>query len=49
MDLSPIQPTDVPVNCEFVVGDLTSELDDFDDGHFDLVHSRYSSEGLTLM
>jgi SAM-dependent methyltransferase len=46
MDLSPIQPTDVPVNCEFVVGDLTSELDDFDDGHFDLVHSRIIMGGV---
>lgn len=40
MDLSPMQPTDVPHNCEFVVGDLTETLDDFDDGSFDLIHSR---------
>ena len=40
MDLSPMQPTDVPTNCEFIVGDLTETLDDFDDGSFDLIHSR---------
>jgi ubiquinone/menaquinone biosynthesis C-methylase UbiE len=40
MDLSPMQPTDVPANCEFVVGDLTETLDTFDDGSFDLIHSR---------
>ena len=41
MDLSPMQPTYVPQNCEFIVGDLTESLADFDDGSFDLVHSRY--------
>jgi hypothetical protein len=40
MDLSPIQPTDVPENCDFIVGDLTEDLDSFDDGSVDLVHSR---------
>jgi hypothetical protein len=39
VDLSPIQPTDVPENCEFRVGDLTEGLD-FDDGSVDLLHSR---------
>jgi len=42
MDLSPMQPTYVPQNCEFIVGDLTESLADFNDGSFDLVHSRYS-------
>lgn len=41
MDLSPIQPTTVPINCEFMVGDLTEELDEFNDASMDLVHSRY--------
>lgn len=41
MDLSPIQPTTVPLNCEFMVGDLTKELNKFNDGSMDLVHSRY--------
>jgi hypothetical protein len=40
MDLSPMQPTDVPDNCQFIVGDLTESLADFDDLSFDLVHSR---------
>jgi ubiquinone/menaquinone biosynthesis C-methylase UbiE len=40
MDLSPIQPGEMPLNCEFVVGDLTKDLDLFDDGSVDLVHSR---------
>jgi ubiquinone/menaquinone biosynthesis C-methylase UbiE len=41
LDLSPIQPTRVPLNCEFIVGDLAVELEDFYDGNVDLVHSRY--------
>jgi hypothetical protein len=40
MDLSPMQPNDVPLNCEFIVGDLTESLADFDDGSFDFIHSR---------
>lgn len=40
MDLSPIQPTLVPTNCEFIVADLTQGLD-FHDGSQDLVQSRY--------
>lgn len=39
LDLSPIQPTDVPENCEFRVADLNEGLD-FDDGSVDLIHSR---------
>jgi hypothetical protein len=42
MDLSPVQPTEVPDNCEFRVGDLTESLDDYNDGSFDLIHSRYN-------
>jgi Methyltransferase domain len=40
LDLSPIQPTLVPLNCEFMVGDLTQDLGDFNEGSIDLVHSR---------
>jgi ubiquinone/menaquinone biosynthesis C-methylase UbiE len=40
MDLSPIQPIDVPQNCEFVVGDLNEGLE-FDSGSMDLVQGRY--------
>src|SRR5579859_177349 len=36
LDLSPMQPEDVPENCEFIIGDLTECLADFDDGSFDL-------------
>lgn len=39
MDISPIQPTYVPLNVEFIVKDLTEGLD-FDDGSTDLVQSR---------
>ena len=41
LDLSPIQPTFVPLNCEFIVADLRDALEDFDEGSVDLVHSRY--------
>jgi len=40
MDISPVQPTDVPENCEFRCGDVTDCLGDFDAGSFDFVHSR---------
>jgi len=40
IDISPIQPTFVPGNAEFLVMDLTQGLD-FDDGSTDFVHSRY--------
>ena len=49
MDLSPMQPTDVPSNCEFIIGDLTESLEDFHDNNFDLVHSRYSPDSPTLL
>ena len=39
VDLSPIQPTDVPTNAEFILMDLTQGLE-FDDGTTDLVQSR---------
>src|SRR5271167_630048 len=37
MDLAPVQPTLVPGNCEFVVGDLTRDMYNYDDGSMDLV------------
>jgi hypothetical protein len=42
MDLAPIQPTFVPWNCSFYVGDMTVDLDEdmFPDGSVDLVHMR---------
>jgi hypothetical protein len=43
LDLSPMQPDNIPENCEFIIGDLTESLADFDDGTFDLVHSRSPS------
>ena len=39
VDLSPIQPTEVPRNAEFFLMDLTQDVD-FDDGSTDLVQSR---------
>ena len=42
LDLAPIQPDLVPLNCEFMVADLTQDLDDFDDGSVDLLQSRYA-------
>jgi hypothetical protein len=51
-DLAPIQPEYIPINCEFVVGDLRTDLDDFHACSADLVQSRYVhlySKGGTLM
>jgi hypothetical protein len=43
LDLAPIQPTFVPLNCTFEVGDMTKDLVPgiFDDASFDLVQARY--------
>jgi hypothetical protein len=49
MDLSPIQPELVPTNCEFMVGDLAVDIEEFDEGSFDLVHSRYLHTGLHIL
>jgi len=46
MDLSPIQPTQVPLNCEFMVGNLTGDLEGFNEGSMDLVHSRLVRAGI---
>jgi ubiquinone/menaquinone biosynthesis C-methylase UbiE len=47
IDLSPIQPTDVPQNCEFIVADLNQGLN-FDDDSLDLVQGRYYILSLSL-
>ena len=40
LDLSPVQPEVKPDNCFFLVGNATEDLECFQDGSFDLVHSR---------
>ena len=42
LDLSPIQPINLPSNCSFYVGDITVDLDEerFPTGSIDLVHMR---------
>jgi ubiquinone/menaquinone biosynthesis C-methylase UbiE len=40
VDISPIQPTDVPYNCDFILADLNEDLNFADTGSLDLVHSR---------
>lgn len=42
LDLSPVDRTDKPQNCEFLIGDLNHGLP-FPDDSMDLVHSRYLS------
>jgi len=49
IDLSPIQPAELPPNCKFFVTDLNDGIH-FPDGSMDLVHSRFfSSLALILM
>ena len=48
IDLSPIQPADVPQNCEFIVADLNQGLN-FDDDSMDLVQGRYSNSVLLYL
>jgi hypothetical protein len=46
MDLAPIQPTYLPLNCSFYVGDIIFDLDDdamFPTGSIDLVQMRCGS------
>lgn len=42
LDLSPMQPMNLPSNCSFSVGDITIDLDEerFATGSIDLVHMR---------
>jgi hypothetical protein len=43
LDFSPFRPIgEVPENCTFKVGDLMDSLDDYHEGFFDLIHSRYA-------
>jgi hypothetical protein len=43
LDLAPIQPRYVPLNCWFYIGDMMEDLDErtFPDGSLDLVHLRF--------
>jgi hypothetical protein len=47
MDLSPIQPTFVPTNAEFIVEDVNQGIS-LSDASTDVVHSRYYSPWLFL-
>lgn len=42
MDKSSVQSKDKPDNCEFIIGDISTNLAQFKDGTFDLVNSRLS-------
>jgi len=42
LDISPIQPTFVPMNVEFIMQDVIAGTD-LNDASTDLVHSRYPS------
>jgi hypothetical protein len=43
MDLAPTQPTYLPLNCSFLLGDITDPDDNkrFSDDSIDLVHMRF--------
>jgi hypothetical protein len=45
LDLAPIQPTYVPLNCSFYVADIAFDLDEtlFPTGSIDFVHMRHST------
>jgi hypothetical protein len=47
MDLSPIQPTLVPSNAEFIVEDVNQGIG-LSDASTDFVHSRYQSPWQSL-
>jgi len=49
LDLSPIQPTYVPDNAEFIVTDISEGMPDFDDGRTDVVHSRFCISAIALI
>ena len=42
LDLSPVDRTEIPENCHFVVGDVNDGLP-FPNGSMDLVQSRYNN------
>jgi hypothetical protein len=43
IDLAPIQPTYIPLNCSFYVADVMVDMgpEMYPDGSIDLVHMRY--------
>lgn len=43
IDLSPIQPSEVPPNCHFMVDDIEHENGwDLDEEYFDFIHLRHT-------
>lgn len=43
IDLSPIQPGEVPPNCHFMVDDIEHENGwDLEENHFDFIHLRHT-------
>ncbi|KIY72196.1 S-adenosyl-L-methionine-dependent methyltransferase [Cylindrobasidium torrendii FP15055 ss-10] len=46
VDLAPIQPRDVPPNCEFKLSDLAQPELPYPDGYFDLIHARSIFTGI---
>jgi hypothetical protein len=51
MDLAPIQPRYVPLNCSFYIRDLTKDLglELFPDGSIDLIHLRCITISFSLL
>jgi Methyltransferase domain len=47
IDLSPVQPARIPLNCQFIVMDLNDGLL-FDNESYDLVHSRWNLSSYVL-
>jgi hypothetical protein len=42
LDLSPIQPEDVPVNVQFIIDDIEHEAGwDCPENHYDYIHIRH--------
>jgi ubiquinone/menaquinone biosynthesis C-methylase UbiE len=42
MDKLSVEKKDKPANCEFMVGDVNTNLAQFNDDTFDFVHSRFT-------
>ena len=49
MDKSSVQKKHKPDNCKFMVGDINTDLAQFADGTFDLVHSRLTPSSVEVM
>lgn len=45
-DLSPVQPTAVPPNCQFIVDDADNDIDEWPYPKMDYIHSRLLVPGL---